>query len=171
MSNGFGAAFFALALLAVLAGVAGLLVVTTVLVLRRGRQVPGAIQRVAAGLVGIVVVVGGFGIALLADEAPPLAALLAVVVVLPLVAVGVRARLSGYPWIAMVAAAGLAWSPPFLVSVGLLFVLQVATGLSPAVMTGLAAVVATGGALLVGELIDGVLFAGARRHDHRSRTH
>jgi len=161
VSNGFGAAFFALALLAVLSGIAGLLVVTTLLVLRRRRPVSAPIQRVTAGLVGAVVVIVGFGIALLVDEAPPLAALFGVAVVIPLVAVAVRARLSGRPWIAMAAVAGLSWSLPFLVGVGLVFALQVATDLSPVVMTGVAGVVVTGGALLVGEVVDGVLFSSS----------
>lgn len=160
MSNGFGAAFFGLTLFAVLLAIAGLLVVTTgVTVYWRHRQVPAPVQYGVVGLMGVVVVVAGFGIVVLADEAPPLAVLVGTIVILPLVLVAGRARWSGAPWVTVGAISGMAWSLPFLVGVGLLFVLQTNTDVSTAGMTGLASIVTTGGALLIGEHIGSLLYA------------
>lgn len=154
MSDGFGAAFFGLTLLTVTVAIAALLVMTTVLAVRRGDgQVAPPIRYVAVGLVAAVVVVVGFGVAVLADEAMSLAVLFATVVLLPLLLVAGRAQWAGASWVSSVAVAGMAWCVPFLVGVGLLFAIQVATDVSTAVMTGLAGVVANGGALLVGERI------------------
>lgn len=158
MSNGFGAAFFGITLFAVLLAIAGLLVVTTVVVFYlRHKQVPDLIQYVAAPLTGIVVVVSGFGIVVLTDEATALAVLFAAIVVFPLVLVGARAKWSGVSWITVVAISGMAWSLPFITGVGLLFVLQTNIEISTTGMTGLAGIVTIGGALLIGEYIGSVL--------------
>lgn len=157
MSNGFGAAFFGLTLFAILLPIAGLLVVTTgVAIYWHHRQAPAPIQYIAVGLAGVVIVVAGFGIVVLADEATPLSVLFGTIVILPLVLVGGRARWSGAPWKTVAAIAGMAWSLPFLVGTGLLFVLQITTDVSTIWMTGLAGIITTGGALLFGEHIGSV---------------
>ena len=154
MSDGLGAGFGALLLLTVLVAVAGLLVATAaaaVLLADRRASVPAALRYAAVGLVGIVVAVAGFAVLALADEAPPAAVLFLVVVGLPLALVAGRTRLAGSSWVDVVAASGLAWSGPFLVGVGVLFVLTTQTGTSTAAITAAVGLVTTGGALLAGE--------------------
>jgi hypothetical protein len=160
MSNGLGAGFGGLAILVALVVLAGLLVATTAVALywRHGRISP-AVESVAAGLVGVVVVVAAFGIAALVDEAPRIAVLFGVTVGLPLVVVAGRARWTGAGWMTVAARSGMAWSLPFVAGVGALYVLTVATEASPEVMTGVAASVTTGGALLAGEYVRPVLDA------------
>lgn len=107
--GGLGAAFFGLALFAVILAIAGFLAVTTMIAFYwRHRQVPASIQYVVAGLVGVVGVVAGFGIAVLVDEAMLLAVLFGIIVILPLVLVAGRARWAGAPWVTVGAIAGMA---------------------------------------------------------------
>lgn len=158
MGNGLGAAFFGLALFAVLLAIAALLVATTFVAVYRGPSPP--LRYVAAGSTGAAVVVAGFGIAVLADEATPLAVLVAATVLLPLVLIAERAWWAGATWVTSVAAAGMAWSLPFLAAVGLLFVLRANTDVPTAVLTAMGGIVATGGALLVGEHVRRLLYTG-----------
>lgn len=154
MSDGFGAAFFALSLFAVLLAVAGLLVATAVVArYRRGGTVARSVRYVAVGAVAVVVAVAGFGVAVLAGDATRLSALFGTVVFVPLALVAGRARWAGATWTTSVAMAGMAWSLPFLGGVVLLFVLQVHTDVSTTAMTGVAGIVTGGGALLVGEYV------------------
>lgn len=152
MSSGLGAGFFGLTLITVLLGLAGLLVGTTIVAFYgRHKESPTGIMYAAAGLVGVVVIVAGFGVILLADEASFLAVLLGAIVGLPLLLIAVRARWAGANGLTLAAISGMAWSLPFIVSVGLLLILQVHTDVSPTVMTGLTGIVTSGGALLIGE--------------------
>lgn len=166
MSNGLGAGFFAITLLAVLVGVAALLAAIAVVAVlfdwQRGR-VPTFIRYLAVALLAVVVVVAGFGVLALVDEAPPAAALFAVVVGLPLVLVAGRARQAGAAWLVVGATAALAWSFPFLAGVGVLFAVSVIAGASAAVATVLAGIAVSGGAMLAGEFLRGLLAPGATR--------
>lgn len=162
MTNGLGAGFFALAVLATLAGVAGLLVVAggVGLLVGDGERVHRRFQQLVVALLGVVAVVSGFGVLSLVDEALQVAGLVAGVVAIPLLAVGARARThatvaSGgeraVDWVGVVAAAALAWSAPFLLSVAVLAGLTIRTDLPPIVVGPLSVLVALAGALALGE--------------------
>lgn len=125
MSNGLGAAFGGLLLLAVLAGLATLLALTlgVVVVVRRRRvTIPRGLRSLSVALLAGVVTVAGFGVVALYDEAATLAAVFLAMVAVPLAVVGIalhrRAALSRLDTIA---ATGLAWSLPFLLGLAVTF--------------------------------------------------
>lgn len=160
MSDGFGAAFGAIALFAVLLAIAGLLFLTTGVALHwRGERVAAYTEHVALALVGGLVLVAGFAIVALADEAPLLAGLFAATTAVPVVLAAGRARWAGAPWPTVVARSGMAWCLPFLAGTSLLFVVATSTSASPAVATGVVGVVTTAGTLLCGAYLDDWLAA------------
>lgn len=119
MTNGFGAAFGGLLLAALLAGLAALLTLSG-LVVAGWRRRGGAVSRCglypAVGLTAGVLLVAGFAVVALADEATALAGLFVALVFVPLTVCGLdlhrRASLSP---LETVATTGVAWGPPFLV--------------------------------------------------------
>lgn len=151
MSTGFGAAFFGITLFGILLVIACLLLAATgvTATVPTGRMAT-LVPYVTLGLVGIAGLLAVFGIFVLADEAPRLAALLGVLVLVPLVLVAGRVRWAGSSWLAVGATAGMAWSLPFLVAIGLLFVLQTATDVSTLWKTIIAGIVTIGGTVLSG---------------------
>lgn len=162
MSSGFGAGFFVLSVLAVLGavalGLAGLGVAAVVLDRRRGR-VPTPLWSLAAVLLAAVLAVAGFAVALLVDESPPGAVLVAALTVLPVAAAAARARWRGAGLLASATTAAIAWSLPFVAAAALQFAL-LANGVRFEVATPVAAAVAVGGTLLAGERLHEVV-AGA----------
>jgi hypothetical protein len=166
MSDDLGAGFFALSLLAGLAGLADLLAgVLVVAVGLRGRteRVPRAIVVGAIVVLALVVLVAGFGVLALYDEAVPVGVLLLVVVFVPLkvVAATVRDR-DRLGAVRAAATVGLAWSLPFLaalvVTFGLTIVVNAELQLVPPgreravvyLATAFGGAVAVGGSLLLG---------------------
>lgn len=132
MSNGLGAGFAGVTLLAVLLGLAVLLAacLAGVFVFHRQRgSVPDLLSYVSVALLGAVMVVAGFGVVALYDEAPPLAVLFVAIVFLPIAAVGgfLRLRTELRP-IDTLATAGVAWSLPFVVGVAVTFGLTTGLG-------------------------------------------
>lgn len=134
MTDGFGAGFGALMLLALLVGLAALLSVTAAGALlseRRSDDVHDVFPYTAVGLVSVVVVVGGFGVLALSDEAPAAAALFVALVFVPLAgAAGVLQRDTALSWDDLAAVAGMAWGLPYVAGAAVLFGLAV--GLAPA---------------------------------------
>lgn len=118
MTNGFGAAFGGVLLAAVLAGLAAFLTLTGLLVAvrrRRGATPPRLVLYLAAGLTAGVVLVAGFAVVALADEATALAVLFLALVFVPLVVCGLdRHRRASSPPLETVATTGIAWGLPFL---------------------------------------------------------
>lgn len=161
MSGGFGAGFFTLTLLAVLAGLAALLGVSALLamVLRdRSDGGPAWISPLAVGLLVVVVGVAGFGVLVLFDESAVGAGLVVAVVFAPLLSVGLRHRPWTGGWRHRLATAGLAWSLPYLLGVvafvGLNVVIPRSFDLAPgearSVGVGWIAVVGAGVVVIVG---------------------
>lgn len=140
MSNGLGAGFAGLTLLAVLLGLAVLLVVTLVGVFlygRRAEPVPRLLPYLSVVVLVGVILIAGFGVVALYDEALPLAVLFLAIVLVPLAAVGGAVQLTtDLGPIDALATTGLAWSLPFIVGVavtaGLTIGLGSALGLPPA---------------------------------------
>lgn len=132
MSDGLGAGFAGLTLLAVLLGLAALLALCLVGVFasrRRTDRDPRSITFLSVAVLGVVIVVAGFGVAALYDEAPPLAVLLLAVVFLPLTAVGAYVRLTtDLQPTDTLATAGVAWSLPFVVGTAVTFGLSIGLG-------------------------------------------
>lgn len=151
MSTGFGAAFLGITLFGILLVFASLLLVAAgvTATVPTGRMAT-LVTYVALVLVVFAGILAVFGILVLADEAPRLAVLLGVVVLVPLVLVAVRVRWAGGSWLEVGATAGMAWSLPFLVAIWLLFVLQTATDVSTLWMTIIAGIATMGGAVLSG---------------------
>ncbi|MDZ7702213.1 MAG: hypothetical protein U5J98_09210 [Halobacteriales archaeon] len=119
MTNGFGAGFLTLGLLAAIWGLAallGLLGIGVSLARRRHGRVPSLVGPIAAVLLAAVVAIAGFGVLALADEAAVGAAALVATVFVPLAAVGVRTRDAGDGRIDRLATAALAWSGPYLLA-------------------------------------------------------
>ena len=124
MTNGLGAGFGGLMLLAVL-----LLLATIQIVLllgiyvsrRRLDSVPGVLRYVSVVVLAGVILVGGFAVLVLYDEAWRLAVLFLAIVFVPLGAMAVSLyRQTELTLVDGVAAVGLAWSVPFLVGVGVI---------------------------------------------------
>lgn len=156
VTDGLGAGFGALLIMAVLAILAVVLAAYTVIAVSVDRLrsgVPRYVQYAAVGVTGVVVAVAGFAVLALADEAPAAAALFAVLVWLPLVLAAARTRWSGTPWVGTAATAGMAWSGPFLAAVGLLWVLVVHTDVSIPVATTAAGLTVVVGTVLLGEYL------------------
>lgn len=125
MSNGLGAAFGGLLLIAMLAGLATLLALTlggVVVVQRRTGTVPRWLRYLPVVLLAGVVAVAGFGVLALYDEAATLAAVFVAIVFVPLGGVGVALhRRPDLSRLDVLATAGLAWSLPFLLGLGVTF--------------------------------------------------
>lgn len=162
MTAGFGTSFTVVLVFVVLAGLAVLLGLTAVgalLFLRRSGSVPRAIHLIAVILLIEVIGVAGFGSLSFAAEAPVATAMIATLVIFPLIAVIVRARrttrLAGTDLIATVA---MAWSLPYLVGlavfVGLTRTFEVVLGggAPPAGLVGLGlfAAMASGVVVIIG---------------------
>lgn len=132
MSNGLGAGFAGVTLLAVLLGLAVLLASCLAGVLvsrRRTGSVPRFLAYLSAALLGGTIFVAGFGVVALYDEALPLAALFVVIVLLPLAAVGGYLHLTtDLGPIDTFATVGVAWSLPFVVGVAVTFGLTTGLG-------------------------------------------
>lgn len=125
MTNGLGAGFFGVTVLAVIAGLAGLAVLLAgasyAFVLRRNR-VPRPLQYMAVGVLVAVVAIAGFAVAVLYDEAMMLAGLFLLLVFIPLLAGGVvLARTTGVSRLNVAVATPLAWGLPFFVGVAIVF--------------------------------------------------
>ncbi len=169
MTNGLGAGFFALALLAVVAGLAGLVIITTVaaaMYQRRTGEMSALLGYLLVGLCLGVVIVAGFGILALFDELAVVAWLLAWSVVIPLLVEGVYLnRTMGFSQVEVITTTVMAWGVPFLLGVGVVVgVLSGITsvfGLSPVEtrQLGVAWIAATIGGLTV---ILGMLPLGTR---------
>lgn len=125
MSNGFGAGFFAISLLAVL----GVLALLDVLVAagwyayqRRTGGRPPLVRYLPAVVLAAVLAVAGFGVLVLYDEAASLAWLVASTALLPLLVVGVYLdRTTALARPDVVAATVLAWGPAFVTGVLVVF--------------------------------------------------
>lgn len=128
MTDGFGAGFFVLALLVALGGTAlvlALLAVVAVVVRRRTGRVPTLLRYLAVAVLAGVVVIAGFGVLALYDEAPVGAGLLVAVVLVPLAAATVRGRrATDLGPLDVLAATALAWGFPCLAGVVLFFALD-----------------------------------------------
>lgn len=125
MSNGLGASFGGLMLLAVLSVMAGLLGLfgAGVIVSRsRSKRVASRLRYPSVALVLGVVLVAGFAVVALFDEAALLAAVFVAIVIVPLGAVGFYLnRLTESPTVDIIATAGVAWSIPFLIGLVVTF--------------------------------------------------
>lgn len=125
MSNGLGAAFGGLVLLAVLSGMAALLslsLAVTIAARRRTEGLPGNLRNLSIAVVLGVVLIAGFGLVALFDEAPTLAAVFLASALIPLGVVGVYLhQIAEFSRIDGVAMTGLAWSFPFLLGVAVTF--------------------------------------------------
>lgn len=125
MSNGLGAGFGGLLLLAavaLLATVQSLLLAGAYAMRGRGGAVPTPVGYLSAAVLAGVLAVAGFAVLALFDEAPKLAALFVVLVFLPSLAAGWRLRGEwGRNVVVGLSAVGLSWSVPFLLGVGVVF--------------------------------------------------
>lgn len=118
MSNGLGAAFGGLLLAAVLAGLAVLLALSLVGVVvfhRRTGAVPDGLRYLILALIAGVVLIAGFAVGALYDEAATLAAVFIALVFIPLVVAGIYLyRVTELSRLDTIVTTGLAWSIPFL---------------------------------------------------------
>ncbi|MFB6219901.1 MAG: hypothetical protein ABEH90_00560 [Halolamina sp.] len=125
MANGFGAAFGGLLLLAVVAGLAGLLALFlagAVAFRKRGERVPSGLRYLPVAVVTGVVLVAGFAVAALVDEAAAVAAVFVATVFVPFGAVGgFLLWMSELSRLDAVATTGLAWGVPYLLGLGVTF--------------------------------------------------
>lgn len=125
MSNGLGASFGGLMLLVVLsvmAGLLGLIEVGVVVSQRRSERVLTSLRYLSIALVLGVLLVAGFAVVALFDEAVLLAAVFFAIVIVPLAVVGLYlTRTAELPSVDTVATAGLAWSIPFLIGLVITF--------------------------------------------------
>lgn len=121
MSNGLGAGFFAITLLAVLAGLAVLITLLTVIsiVFTRRRGHSPRLLGYLTVIVGIAVVaVAGFGILVLVDEAPAAAYLITLIVGIPLIVEYLYlVRRTSLPRCEAYTATLMAWCVPFFLGV------------------------------------------------------
>jgi hypothetical protein len=118
MASSFGAGFGAILLAAVLLGLAGLLgalLLGTVVYRRRGQELPRPLQVLAVAALAAALLVGGFGVAALYDEAPVGAVLFLGVVLLPVGAAGgVLRRTTALPPLSLLTTVAIAWSLPYV---------------------------------------------------------
>jgi len=125
MTNGMGAGFAAISMLAVLAGLALLVMAATAVfyaVYRRSGQGPTILRYLLAAASAGVVGVSGFGIAMLYDEATILAGLLALVALAPFVLVGIHLnRTTGLARLDVIVTTVMAWGLTFLIGVVVTF--------------------------------------------------
>jgi len=176
LSNGLGAGFGGLMLLAVLSGMAGLLGLSltgVVVSRRRTGTFPRLLRYLSVAVVFGVILVAGFAVLVLYDEAATLAAVLLAIVLIPLGAVGIYLhRMTELSRLDILATTGLAWSIPFLIGLAVTFgVLIVVTNvfdLAPAesqqlglhwIATAVGAVVVVLGTLLLGKQISRSLYS------------
>lgn len=152
MTAGFGAGFVAITIGATLLAIASVLAVLLVAthILDAGHDLQRIFQYIAVALLGAVLAITAFTIVAFIDEAPAVATLFAVVVAIPVFAVGIRTRFHHHTWRTTAATAALAWSVPFLVGVAVFLFVVSATDLPPAITTGVLATVVTAGTLIVG---------------------
>lgn len=134
MSNGLGAGFGGLMLLAVLSVLAILLSLSVVGVVgfkRRTGSVPQFLRYLSVVLLSGVILVAGFAVAALYDEAITLAVVFVALVFVPLGAVGIYLQqTTDSSLLDTLAIAGIAWSTPFLIGVIVTFGgLNVLTGI------------------------------------------
>ena len=129
MSNGLGAGFFGVTLLAVLLGLAAVLTLALVGVVgfrRRTGSVPNLLKYVSIAVLGGVLLVAGFGVLAMYDEAVLLAVLFLAIVFVPLAAVGIYLHyMTELTWLDALVTTGLAWSLPFVIGVGVTFGLTI----------------------------------------------
>lgn len=122
MSNGLGTGFFGLTLLAILLGLAAVLTLVLVGMVgfrRRTGTVPQLLKYVSIAVLGGVLLVAGFGVLAMYDEAALLAVLFLAIVFVPLVAVGIYLhQTTELTWVDALVTTGLAWSLPFVIGVG-----------------------------------------------------
>lgn len=158
MSNGLGAGFAALTLVAglVLVGIlAGLVALAGYALGRRRGEVPHLVTHLLVALGAVALAVSGFGVIAFADEAALVAWLLACLALLPLLLVaGLRSRTSDQSPATTFAATVAAWAPAFLVglavTVGATSVANAALGLPGAAQdTGVRVGTAALGGLVV----------------------
>lgn len=174
MTNGLGTGFFALAVLAVLLGLAALLALSlagTVLVRRRSGTVRTLLTYFSVVVLVVALAVAGFGVVVLYDEAAVPAALFLVLVFLPVAAVGRHLhRETDLPRADAVATIGLAWSLPFVAGLIVVFGVTIGAGavfdLAPVesrrlgvpwIATGLGGAVAVVGSVVLGARLGRVL--------------
>lgn len=128
MTGSFGAGFFTLTLLAVLAGLAALLGVSVLAAIALGDRsdgVPAWVSTPAAGLLVAVVGVAGFGVLVLFDEAPFGAGLLVGLVLVPLAAAVGRGWRARRRWLDVISGAAMAWSLPYLLGLAVFLAINV----------------------------------------------
>lgn len=125
MSNGLGAAFGGVMLLAVLSAMAGLLglfLAGVVVSRRRTGSVPGVLRYLSVAVVLGVILVAGFAVVALFGEAATLATVFFAIVLAPLGAVGIYLhRVTELSQLDTIATAGFAWSIPFLIGLTVIF--------------------------------------------------
>lgn len=125
MTNGLGAAFGGLMLLALLSGLAGLLglcLAGAFVSKRRTGTVPRLLRQLSVAAVLGVILVAGFAVVALSDEAATLAAVFFAIVLVPLGAIGIYLhRVTELTRLDTVATVGLAWSIPFLIGLAVTF--------------------------------------------------
>lgn len=167
MSNGLGAGFFGLTLLALLLGLAAVLtlaLVGAVGIRRRNGTVPQHLKYVSITVLGGALLVAGFGVLAMYDEAVLLVALLLVIVFLPLAVVGIYLyQMTELTRLDALATTGLAWSLPFVLGVGVTFGITVGISsmfsLAPAESRRLGvvwiAILVGGGVIVIGSVLLG----------------
>lgn len=169
MTNGFGAGFFAISLLAVLIGLALVAVLATLTAYWFHRET-GRLPRLfhyLPNVIGVAVLASaGFGVLVLYDEAASLAALFASVALFPLLVVGgYLRRTSEASRREVVSTTVMVWGPTFLVGVvvvfGVTMGLQSVLGFAPGESRqfGLAWLAAGSGGLVI---VVGMLLLGPR---------
>lgn len=176
MSNGLGAGFGGLMLLAVLSGMAGLLGLSlagVVVSRRRTGTFPRILRYLSAAVLFGVILVAGFAVLALYDETATLAAVFLAIVLVPLGAVGIYLhRMTELSRLDILATAGLAWSIPFLIGLAVTFggliVVTNVFDLAPAesqqlglhwIVTAVGAVVVVLGSLLLGKQVSRSLYS------------
>lgn len=132
MSNGLGAGFTGLTLLAVLLGLSTLLVLFlggVVVVRKRNRAVPPVLTYASVGVLLAVIAVAGFAVVALYDEAASLAGLFVALVLLPLALVGgYLRRQTEVTRVNLLSTIGFAWSLPFILGVFIVFGITAGVG-------------------------------------------
>lgn len=159
MSNGLGAGFFAITLLAVLAGLASFVIVTTIasaVYHRRTGNIPMGVRYLFGVICVGVLGATGFGILLLSDEAPAVAWLFTSIVILPfLIVSGYLAHTTGLSRLDILTTTVMAWGIPFflgvIVTFGAMNGIESVFNLAPAAsrQSGVAWIAATTGGLTI----------------------
>lgn len=164
MIQSFGAGFFVLTVVSVLAllAAAGTLLAALALTLRARSDTVQVILRSAALLLALVVLlITTFGAVVTYDEAPAALWIFLGTVILPLTVVAVERTRVSTSTEGAVATAALAWAPAFVLAVAVLAGLLARTDVAFTGATALAGAVATVGSLLVGRQLGTVHWLGA----------